>query len=291
MYYQTFLYRLFIFQSLYHVITTAYDYESYPIHTLPLVVVDEELSSMTATPYTPAPVITMAYDKELDDILEWFSQSPPHKLRLQPLFNEIQSTETSYNTKLSALVEFGMNLRYHPSSKVHAVYTRLKSFLQIVVQLHYQSSTFLNQVNKVIQMTNEQDVIPPLLRAFLSLGLRSKVFGSYAARYTKAISILSTQRTTLPPLDTLLFEFEQENHIQGIQAYFIEPIQRLPRYVLLVGEIQKRMKGRSEEEMALALETVQALKTAAEIVNLRARTKTQVVREGVLGIVKSLKSK
>ena len=79
------------------------------------------------------------------------------------------------------------------------------------------------------------------------------LFGTYTDKYTKNIALLPDLCSNYPAFNERLQEFQKLDICKNlpISSYFLSPVQRLPRYKLLLHEFSKKLKGTADYEEAI----------------------------------------
>ncbi|GAM25553.1 hypothetical protein SAMD00019534_087280 [Acytostelium subglobosum LB1] len=177
---------------------------------------------------------------------------------------EILTTEETYVSKLKVLVEVyyiplkAATENKHPPMTLEQVNA---IFSEIVTIYNYNSHLLTS-----LQQRIKEGVAAPILGdLFISITDFLKTYTSYTNNYTNALETLQRVRKN-PSVDALLQTFAQNPACGGLDlsSLLIMPIQRIPRYNLLLSELIKYSDTNTSEYQQLtnALDKMKKLATS-----------------------------
>ncbi|KAL9646296.1 hypothetical protein ABK040_009983 [Willaertia magna] len=210
--------------------------------------VDNTLGSLENTPRDDTPTTTSDSNNTTTNTSS--SQQPPQLskeeeeekdiMERENLAKELLDTERAYVTSISKIIE----LYYYPlikySNNVIAEEDRSKIFggLLGIYQLH---QILITDLEERVNNWNKDQLIGDI---FIKLHQTFKLYTIYSTKYETAIETFAKYK------DNKLFKNflyirrkDYYSHGEQLQSFLIKPIQRIPRYILLLKGIHKHLKN------------------------------------------------
>eukprot|EP01087_Luapelamoeba_hula_P018809 TRINITY_DN6120_c0_g1_i1.p1 TRINITY_DN6120_c0_g1~~TRINITY_DN6120_c0_g1_i1.p1 ORF type:complete len:1325 (-),score=402.73 TRINITY_DN6120_c0_g1_i1:9-3983(-) len=164
--------------------------------------------------------------------------------------HELLDTEKSYLNRLHIVIEKFRQpaLRILSTQECSAIFGVIKE----LANLHYNLCGQL-----VARITSPRTFqLRGVGELFLKRNDYYELYSKYIFNYEYAIKVVGEVKSSNPAFAKLLQETEctKECEFQDLKALLIEPVQRLPRYSLLLGELLKRSAGLEGTKVYLELE-------------------------------------
>jgi len=180
---------------------------------------------------------------------------------------ELLKTERSYVAGLKFLVD--AYIGHHPSNSVPA--RKIYGNIHAVYRLN---QGFLHALEEELQhWDDDQTLIGPLISKFAP---RFRSYASYASQQGNAAFLMNSCLSTKPRFRRFVQQVQDDNPMQSsLETLLIAPVQRVPRYQLLVDSLIKKTP-QSHKDHALLVEALQQMKTTAEVINRTIRAGQQL---------------
>jgi len=178
------------------------------------------------------------------------SHFTPEELR-QKVIDEIKSTEQQYVDSLFCVLANFMEPLKKLSGKLGVTPKQIGlifSNLPMLAQFH------------ALFLADLQDQSKALVEVFLQMADFLKMYTQYLNGYDKSIATINSLRAN-GKFQRLLEEKRDLLHGRGLMFFLIMPVQRIPRYVLLLRELKKHTpEGHPDrEQLTLALSKIEAV--------------------------------
>ncbi|KAI9145559.1 Dbl homology domain-containing protein [Paraphysoderma sedebokerense] len=146
----------------------------------------------------------------------------------------VQSLQTLYKTILLPLKEYGKKMISEKD------YNLLASNLTEIIGVH---ETLLGGLEERF-LTHPPPSIPPVTDLYLCTIPFLRTYVTYISNYSSALTLTSHLRATNEKFKALIESSEQSEDFKGLkfEAYLIMPVQRVPRYRLLLENVEKAIK-------------------------------------------------
>lgn len=158
--------------------------------------------------------------------------------RRNKIAEEILSTEQTYVQSLRAVVEVFVNPLRDPTNKQIITHTDLKGiFSEIEVILGYNAKLFAELAERMQHW--HFDIC--LGDIFAKMSMFLKVYTQYVNHFNKAITIVARLKRTSEDFRAFLMYSQNRKQCKGLDlnAFLIMPVQRIPRYVMLLSDLVK----------------------------------------------------
>jgi hypothetical protein len=199
----------------------------------------------------------------------------PHDIPRHKVYKEILDTEQTYVDNLLKLDEVFVQPLLARASWTVVRNPLVAIFLSNVEILLYVHSKFLADVREAVESLSFQvaDVLASYARVF-------KLYHSYASCYEFAIPIIMEKHNSEPYLNAFILKAQEELGGTMLSSLAILPIQRIPRYILLIKELIKITPKSHSEYNRLEI-ALQRLETEAQELNevIRARQHSRQIAE------------
>jgi len=212
---------------------------------------------------------------------------PEEQKRLEKrakISEEVVETEKSYSTSLDTCVEHVILPLHKKDSGVPVVSPeKLRKMFSNLESLNETHKRFLEAITSLIGQKNA--LFGPL---FVEYANEFKIqYSTYVNDYNEAVTVLAKARKQNPDFDEYLEVSAREAGCQGIASIMIMPVQRLPRYVMLLQDLLKTYPDNHPDhhETKIALDT---MRETTEFVNKEKRIAEQ--QHEIMDIQESLTS-
>jgi len=175
--------------------------------------------------------------------------------------DEILTTERNYVLHLQVLTQYflrpveGLNIL--TSGELY----KLSANLADIIAFH---KTFLDQLQDRIGKWNDASILSDI---FLANSDFFKNYLPYIANFGESLltfCLLANKYKELGPIVKAFDDFQAKSSRLSLESLMVMPVQRLPRYILLLKEMKKytgKVNPKEEEKLGLALEKIQVAMT------------------------------
>eukprot|EP01100_Stratorugosa_tubuloviscum_P000667 TRINITY_DN1148_c0_g1_i1.p1 TRINITY_DN1148_c0_g1~~TRINITY_DN1148_c0_g1_i1.p1 ORF type:complete len:886 (-),score=402.98 TRINITY_DN1148_c0_g1_i1:64-2721(-) len=227
----------------------------------------------TATKFVEAIQKCVTKTNELDNETFDLTQRPDHTLSHRDrVIKELWSTEKTYVTNLQVLIRLLSLLKGKKHANTFSEEERKKIFQNIEL-ISPLNESFITELTEILSKWGRTKAVGDLLQRWLKF---FKIYTDYCNNYEQAIACLQKIEKR-KDVSSFLKACDTETQGLKITALLIMPVQRIPRYVLLIKEFNKHTPENHPDSTAIG----QALKQAAEITgqtNENVRSHEQGVR-------------
>ena len=181
--------------------------------------------------------------------------------RAQLIADELVQTERNYVKHLYTLsVVFLAPMRAH---RVLSELPEIQAFLSNVEQVQLVNSKFVLELEDAVR-SKELNIGS----VFVNFAPFFKMYGQYASNHDIAMAKLAALRTSSSSVEKLFVDLESNPLCGGQTAasLFIMPIQRVPRYLLLLKELLKNL-SESDSDYACLKQAIIEVSKAADFIN------------------------
>ncbi|KAM9973831.1 hypothetical protein ACTFIW_010964 [Dictyostelium discoideum] len=181
--------------------------------------------------------------------------------------DEILKTETDYVKNLNICIKFYMEplLQKEIISKEQS-----RMIFSDIIIIYNFGKTFLEELEK--RCGNNWKIYTKLSDMFLSISSFLKVYSSYVENYDNSIAAIKDLKKNSDKFNSMMNEVNNRSETGGseIDSFLILPIQRVPRYFLLLTELVKNTWTDHPDYQPLK-EAVEKIKSIATFLNERKR--------------------
>ncbi|KAJ3425606.1 faciogenital dysplasia protein [Anaeramoeba flamelloides] len=161
-----------------------------------------------------------------------------HKIEIKKyrIASEMLQTENNYNEFLKILQKEYINeikeKKYISTENLNEIFAGFESIIRL-------SDIFLGELTVIVKKWNVESCVGPL---FQRMGRFFKAYVTYVNNYQSCSKKIGELRKKKKKFDNFLNQKRMDPKCKGqaLQSLLIMPIQRLPRYVLLLGELTKK---------------------------------------------------
>jgi len=164
---------------------------------------------------------------------------PTHQVltHREELVKEILESERTYVQSLDLLVNMYLKPMYRlPENVVSKRHVR--DIFSVVEVIHNYNSIFLSKLEERINTQGLKDDIR-LGDVFLGLGDFMKMYTSFVSNYNYAVLTIADLKEKSPAFNNFLNETRRRCNLMDLQSLMIQPVQRVPRYELLLMQLIK----------------------------------------------------
>eukprot|EP01119_Soliformovum_irregulare_P016467 TRINITY_DN4763_c0_g1_i2.p1 TRINITY_DN4763_c0_g1~~TRINITY_DN4763_c0_g1_i2.p1 ORF type:complete len:1139 (+),score=324.80 TRINITY_DN4763_c0_g1_i2:493-3417(+) len=190
------------------------------------------------------------------------------KSKRDVIAQEIFDSEKKYVESLDLLVQMYMKpMQELPAVKSPQFSAAVKTIFGDIQIIHGFNSLFLSRLEERMNDWNPTQQLGPI---FLELVDYMKVYTNYVNNYTLSIVTVTELKKQSQEVANFLENTKKKCQYKDIQSLLIQPIQRLPRYVLLLQELKEATPSNHPDHDPLELAFVK-MKVVADYVNEKKR--------------------
>lgn len=181
------------------------------------------------------------------------------KDRIQKIVEELLSTERAYVTRLK-LLDQTFQFRVVQENKIHnflpdGVIPQMFSNVQSIYQFH--NDFLLPQIAKRVENWSPESKIGDMMKQYAPL---LKMYTEYVKNFDNAMNMISVWSEKSPKFAAIIKEIQMTPECGSLtlQHHMLEPVQRIPRYEMLLKDYLKRLPedAADREDAKVALELV-----------------------------------
>eukprot|EP01094_Clydonella_sp_ATCC50884_P024966 TRINITY_DN6404_c0_g1_i1.p1 TRINITY_DN6404_c0_g1~~TRINITY_DN6404_c0_g1_i1.p1 ORF type:complete len:379 (+),score=115.60 TRINITY_DN6404_c0_g1_i1:181-1317(+) len=195
---------------------------------------------------------------------------------------EVLASESSYVSSLNVCISKYLEpLRALSQSNGrvisgHEVRTIFVNFEEIAA-IHRRFLSDLESATEELERSDASRPRPRFGPLFLSYAESFRPYTNYVNNYNDAASMLLSCQAKSPELSNLLFEIKGDPDVKGLDlgAYLIMPVQRIPRYIMLLSELLKSMDKR-HPDYEPSTKALSIIKEIADFINEEKRIAEQM---------------
>lgn len=212
-----------------------------------------------------------------EDIVDVEAQQNP---KMAEVANEILATERVYNqglrlaldnlTRLRTLVELGKPVI--STEQIDQIFGNIEEVHRLSVEL----------LTDLDELRNEKMLMAQITGTLLHYAPAYRIYQAYLENYDSAIKLLQSLRKTLPEFDFFV-KWNEKCDGSSLEAQLVLPIQRLPRYQLLLTEL-KEATPEDEPAREEIEEAVDRIVNVSQAINESLHLKEAVERVRLLSL-------
>ncbi|ELP88154.1 Rho/RAC guanine nucleotide exchange factor, putative [Entamoeba invadens IP1] len=183
---------------------------------------------------------TATEDFDLYEKMKTFQMEDKHRTHYKQVVNELINTEKSYIQGLDIIITVYLDTLISSSKKMAKELTPIREQIDEIQKSH---NKFLADLNGSLVTNPECPLIGDIIVKFSpSLENSAKYIFNYPTYLEKITSFMDTSALTLTAKVADGYKKSHGDcHVQSIQQYLITPIQRTPRYVMLITDLLKNI--------------------------------------------------
>ncbi|XP_063807274.1 rho guanine nucleotide exchange factor 17 isoform X2 [Pseudophryne corroboree] len=270
--------------------STRHPIKQYPVLITPLL---EDASKQTSTgdsnpfatmdmPRTAPSTPTTAEPKLLKapkPLEESSNRSKPHVDMRKHVFLTLLDTEQSYVESLRTLMEGYMKPLKHPENSVLCDPSLVDEIFDQIPELLEHHEQFLEQVHYCVQNWLEIQTVGDILVESFSKEILVTIYSAYIDNFLNAKDAVRVAKEARPAFMKFLEQCTRENkEKQGLADLMIKPVQRIPRYELIVKDLLKHTPEEHPDHLCL-LDAQRNIKQLAERINKGVRSAEEAERD------------
>ncbi|KAL6070868.1 Dbly domain-containing protein [Balamuthia mandrillaris] len=205
------------------------------------------------TPYSEAIIAAVKQEAEEDRMF----------VRRQQVVHEILYSEKEYVRNLKVIIDLYLDVlesQHEGGEEMLITPKQVKQIFSCVRIIYQLNEKFYNDLKKEVEGGNARDSLGQL---FIELASYLKMYSTYVNNYDEAIRILMELRMNNPEWKNFTAKQRAlpESRNLSLEDYLIQPVQRVPRYRLLLQEVVKHspQHGKDYENLCKALEEMEKL--------------------------------
>ena len=210
-------------------------------------------------------IMTDNEDQTLYERMATFVMEPRHEKHYRMVVQELIATEASYVEGLQTMMTVYLDTL--AASKYKKKVAALREEVGSLIKMH---QLFFQDLNEAAQQNPECPHIGAVVKRFSPfLEISARYIYNYPA-YLKLITELSADSSLQSAFAKAADQYTKNNncYVQNIQQYLITPIQRPPRYVLLLTDMLRNI-ARTYADADVLIEAHKAIKKTASTINTK----------------------
>lgn len=204
-------------------------------------------------------------DFDLYEKMKTFQMDDKHRQHYKNVVNELVNTEKTYIQGLDIILSVYLDTLISSSKKLAKELTPIRDQIAEIYSSH---DSLLKQLNGALIANPETPLIGEIISQFSpQLETCANYIFSYPTYLEKITSIMDNSALALTAKSAESYKKAHGDvHVQSIQQYLIMPIQRTPRYVLLLTDLLKNISMAFGDAPKL-VEAHKAIKKVAMVIN------------------------
>ncbi|BFU25215.1 Rho guanine nucleotide exchange factor, putative [Entamoeba histolytica HM-1:IMSS-B] len=204
-------------------------------------------------------------DFDLYEKMKTFQMDDKHRLHYKNVVNELVNTEKTYIQGLDIIIDVYLDTLIGSSKKLAKELTPIKDQISLILRSHQE---LLKELLGALIKNGECPLIGDIIVNFSpSLEDCAKYIFNYPTYLEKITSIMDSSAISLTSKKAEDYRNSHQNcYVQNIQQYLITPIQRIPRYVLLISDLLRNISMVFGDAPRL-IEAHKAIKKVATTIN------------------------
>eukprot|EP01105_Mastigella_eilhardi_P002495 TRINITY_DN1311_c0_g2_i2.p1 TRINITY_DN1311_c0_g2~~TRINITY_DN1311_c0_g2_i2.p1 ORF type:complete len:684 (+),score=248.12 TRINITY_DN1311_c0_g2_i2:79-2130(+) len=189
--------------------------------------------SPAPSPRAPPSPLSIEWQKDLKD--EELANLPELLRKRRHITDEIHTTETTYVNQLSIIVEkFSDPLKTNPRGLSHSEFFDIFANVEVLRDCHLR---FLHEIAAIVSLPGQLDC--NLGDIFLRNTKWIKLYKHYVNNYGHAMLMLRACKDKCPQFQKFMASLDYTPALKGLalESLLITPVQRIPRYVLLLTDM------------------------------------------------------
>ncbi|KAM3837427.1 LOW QUALITY PROTEIN: rho guanine nucleotide exchange factor 17 [Vipera latastei] len=244
--------------------------------TVPSTTVDTPRSS-PSTPTTTEPKLPRC-PKHHADVSATSSRSKPKVDMRKHVTMTLLDTEQSYVESLRTLMQGYMKPLKQPENSNLCDPSLVDEIFDQIPELLEHHEEFLEQISECVQNWHEKQKVGDILVQSFSKDILVNIYSAYIDNFLNAKDAIRIAKEARPAFMKFLAQNMRENkEKQALSDLMIKPVQRIPRYELLVKDL---LKHTSEEhpDHPFLIEAQTSIKQVAEKINKGMKSAEEVER-------------
>ncbi|KAM9320659.1 LOW QUALITY PROTEIN: rho guanine nucleotide exchange factor 17-like [Gastrophryne carolinensis] len=204
----------------------------------------------------------------------------PHFIDMRKhVFLTLLDTEQSYVESLRTLMEGYMKPLKHPENSVLCDPSLVDEIFDQIPELLEHHEQFLEQVHYLVQNWSDIQTVGDILAESFSKDILVSIYSAYIDNFLNAKDAVRVAREARPAFIKFLEQCTRENkEKQALSDLMIKPVQRIPRYELIVKDLLKHTSEDHPDHVCL-LGAQRKIKQLAERINKGMRSAEEAERD------------
>ncbi|XP_075054632.1 rho guanine nucleotide exchange factor 17 isoform X2 [Mixophyes fleayi] len=210
---------------------------------------------------------------------ETSNRGKPHVDMRKHVFLTLLDTEQSYVESLRTLMEGYMKPLKQPDNSFLCDPSLVDEIFDQIPELLEHHEQFLEQVHYCVQNWLEIQTVGDILVQSFSKEILVTIYSAYIDNFLNAKDAVRVAREARPAFMKFLEQCTRENkEKQGLSDLMIKPVQRIPRYELIVKDLLKHTPEDHPDHLCL-LDAQRNIKQLAERINKGMRSAEEAERD------------
>nr|XP_008115970.1 PREDICTED: rho guanine nucleotide exchange factor 17 [Anolis carolinensis] len=233
--------------------------------------------SSPATPTTSEPKLPRC-PKHHEDPGTSISRSKPQVDMRKHVIMTLLDTEQSYVESLRTLMQGYMKPLKQPENSILCDPSLVDEIFDQIPELLEHHEEFLDQISECMQNWHEKQKVGDILVQSFSKDILVNIYSAYIDNFLNAKDAVRIAKEAKPAFMKFLEQSMRENkEKQALSDLMIKPVQRIPRYELLVKDLLKHTPEEHPDHPFL-LEAQRSIKQVAERINKGMKSAEEVER-------------
>ncbi|XP_062983825.1 rho guanine nucleotide exchange factor 17 [Elgaria multicarinata webbii] len=234
--------------------------------------------SSPATPTTSEPKLPRCPKHHEDPSVAPGPRSKPQVDMRKHVIMTLLDTEQSYVESLRTLMQGYMKPLKLPESSVLCDPSLVDEIFDQIPELLEHHEEFLEQISECTQNWHEKQKVGDILVQSFSKDILVKIYSAYIDNFLNAKDAVRIAKEARPAFMKFLEQSMRENkEKQALSDLMIKPVQRIPRYELLVKDLLKHTPE-DHPDRPFLLEAQRNIKQVAERINKGMKSAEEVER-------------
>ncbi|XP_067322559.1 rho guanine nucleotide exchange factor 17 isoform X1 [Anolis sagrei] len=233
--------------------------------------------SSPATPTASEPKLPRC-PKHHEDPGTGVSRSKPQVDMRKHVIMTLLDTEQSYVESLRTLMQGYMKPLKQPENSILCDPSLVDEIFDQIPELLEHHEEFLDQISECVQNWHEKQKVGDILVQSFSKDILVHIYSAYIDNFLNAKDAVRIAKEAKPAFMKFLEQSMRENkEKQALSDLMIKPVQRIPRYELLVKDLLKHTPEEHPDHPFL-LEAQRSIKQVAERINKGMKSAEEVER-------------
>ncbi|XP_069496211.1 rho guanine nucleotide exchange factor 17 [Ambystoma mexicanum] len=234
--------------------------------------------STPSTPTTEAPKLLKS-PKQLEEATTTCSKIKPHVDMRKHVIMTLLDTEQSYVESLRTLMQGYMKPLKQPENSCLCDPALVDEIFDQIPELLEHHEQFLEQVHSCVESWHEMQKVGEVLVQSFSKDILVKIYSAYIDNFLNAKDAVRIAREARPAFLKFLEQCMRENkEKQALSDLMIKPVQRIPRYELIVKDLLKHTPEDHPDHPCL-MDAQRNIKQLAERINKGMRSAEEAERD------------
>uniref|UniRef100_A0A8C1GPF0 Rho guanine nucleotide exchange factor 17 n=1 Tax=Cyprinus carpio TaxID=7962 RepID=A0A8C1GPF0_CYPCA len=238
------------------------------------------LDSTTSTPSVPTTIAEPKLERKSSEELSTASlKAKPRVDMRRHVIMTLLDTEQSYVESLRTLIQGYMKPLKHPENSPLCDPSLVDEMFYQIPEILEHHEQFLEQVLDCVNQWHDKQTIGHVLIQSFSKEILANIYSAYIDNFMNAKDAVRIAKEAKPAFLKFLEQSMRENkEKQALGDLMIKPVQRIPRYELLVKDLLKHT-AEDHPDYTFLLDAQKNIKRLAERINKGRRTAEELEKE------------